>query len=239
MTISPIFEISGYATYSSYQHLLLLCQLLHLYCHVVHQGLYLYEHPSSDNASPLVPEALRSSSSHEGTCVVCFDLLRKCSEGICASDNTHKNSKNSPQETSNVTFTFFDCEDLVLENLIAPALLFLLMFFMDPTKPPTIDMFAYVMLHVLDANSHSLCPYTVGFYFPPLDSMLSPTVSHNLHHALNMGHYTVWPLHQLKGIFMYDNRDKVHFDGSLAQDWATYNRVFNTNFPEGRGVKVE
>lgn len=150
-----------------------------------------------------------------------------------------KNSKNSPQETSNVTFTFFDCEDLVLENLIAPALLFLLMFFMDPTKPPTIDMFAYVMLHVLDANSHSLCPYTVGFYFPPLDSMLSPTVSHNLHHALNMGHYTVWPLHQLKGIFMYDNRDKVHFDGSLAQDWATYNRVFNTNFPEGRGVKVE
>lgn len=158
---------------------------------------------------------------------------------IC-NTNTHKKFyKNSPQETSNVTFTFFDCEDLVLENLIAPALLFLLKFCMDPTKLPTIDMFAYVMLHVLDANTHSLCPYTVGFYFPPLDSMLSPTVSHNLHHALNMGHYTVWPLHQLKGIFMYDNRDKVHVDGSLALDWATYNRVFNTNFPEGRGVKVE
>lgn len=140
---------------------------------------------------------------------------------------------------SNVNFTFFDCEDIVLENLIAPTLLFLLKFLMDPTKPPTIDMFAYIMIHNSDANSHSLCPYTVGFYFPPLDSIFSPVISHNLHHALNMGHYTIWPLHQLKGIFMYDNRDKVNVDGSLAQDWATYNRVFNTDFPEGRVVKVE
>ena len=85
MTISPIFEISGYATYFLPTSSTSICQLLHLCCHVVHQGLYLYEHPSSDNASPLVPEALRSSSSHEGTRVVCFDLLQMCSEGICAS----------------------------------------------------------------------------------------------------------------------------------------------------------
>jgi len=143
------------------------------------------------------------------------------------------------KEVSNVNFTFFDLEDVFLENLVAPALLLLLKFLMDPTKTPTIDMFAYTLLQFSDVNSHSLCPYTIGFFFPPLDSKFSIVISHNLHHALNMGHYTIWPLHQLKGIFMYDNREKVNVDGSLAQDWATYNRVFKTDFPEGRSVKVD
>ena len=152
---------------------------------------------------------------------------------------SHHDLTITPQEISNVNFTFFDCEDLVLENLVAPALIFLFKFMMEPTKIPTVDMFCYVFLHLQDANTHSLCPYTVSFYSPFLDSVLSPTVSHNLHHALNMGHYTVWPLHQLKGIYQYDNRTKTNVDGSKAKDWATYNRVFNTDFPEGRGVKVE
>mmetsp|Transcript_14005 Transcript_14005/g.33959 ORF Transcript_14005/g.33959 Transcript_14005/m.33959 type:complete len:445 (-) Transcript_14005:136-1470(-) len=143
------------------------------------------------------------------------------------------------KEVSNANFAFFDFEDIFLENLISPVILLLLKFLMDPTKTPTIDMFAYTMIHLSDVNSHSLCPYTVGFYFPLLDSKLSPVISHNLHHALNMGHYTIWPLHQLKGIFMYDNREKVNVDGSLAKDWATYNRVFKTDFPEGRSVKVD
>ena len=138
-----------------------------------------------------------------------------------------------------MNFTFFDLEDIFLENLVAPALLLLLKFLMDPTATPTIDMFAYTLLQFSDVNSHSLNPYTIGFFFPPLDSKFSIVISHNLHHALNMGHYTIWPLHQLKGIFMYDNREKVNVDGSLAQDWATYNRVFKTDFPEGRSVKVD
>ena len=144
-----------------------------------------------------------------------------------------------PQEVSNINYTFFDIEDMMLENSVAPALILLLKFCMDPTKTPIIDMFSYILLLHNDANSHSICPYTVGFFFPPLDAILSPTVSHTLHHALNMGHYTIWPLHQLKGIYQYDNRSKSNVDGSLAKDWATYNRVFKTDFPEGRGVKVE
>jgi len=143
------------------------------------------------------------------------------------------------KEVSNINYTFFDIEDMMLENSVAPALILLLKFCMDPTKTPIIDMFSYILLLHNDANSHSICPYTVGFFFPPLDAILSPTVSHTLHHALNMGHYTIWPLHQLKGIFQYDNRSKTNVDGSLAKDWATYNRVFKTDFPEGRGVKVE
>lgn len=133
-----------------------------------------------------------------------------------------------------VNFTFFDVADAVLENLIGPVFILLIKFLMDPTKTPVIDMSALIFMSFCDFNTHSLCPYTLHFYFPPFDVMLKPVVSHSLHHALNMGHYTIFPLHQLKGVFQYDNRSKTNIDGSLEHDWKTYNRVFKTNFPEGR-----
>lgn len=138
------------------------------------------------------------------------------------------------KEVSMVNFTFFDVADAVLENLIGPIFILLIKFLMDPTKTPTIDMSSIMFMTFCDFNTHSLCPYTVNFYFPPFDNMLSPVVSHNLHHALNTGHYTIFPLHQLKGVYQYDNRSKTNIDGSLEHDWKAYNRVFKTNFPEGR-----
>ena len=44
----------------------------------------------------------------------------------------------------------------------------------------------------------------------------------------------MWPLHQLKGIYQYDNRSRTNVDGSVEKDWVTYNRVMKTDFPEGR-----
>mmetsp|Transcript_34589 Transcript_34589/g.62264 ORF Transcript_34589/g.62264 Transcript_34589/m.62264 type:complete len:109 (+) Transcript_34589:1-327(+) len=108
---------------------------------------------------------------------------------------------------------------------------------MDPTTTPVIDITAVLLMTCSGFSTHSTCPSTVGFYFPPIDALMSPVVSHSLHHALNTGHYTIWPLHQLKGIMQYDSRSKTNIDGSLKNDWMAYNRVFKTNFPEGREEK--
>ena len=88
------------------------------------------------------------------------------------------------------------------------------------------------MLAITDVNIHSISPYSIGFFNPILDSILKSNVSHSLHHALNIGHYTVWPWHQLKGVAAYDSRTKQNTDGSIATDMAAYNRVFKTSFPE-------
>ena len=128
----------------------------------------------------------------------------------------------------------FDFADIILENVISPFILLGVQFCFNPNVFPTINICSYVLLAAGDINLHSLVPYTICFYNPILDGMFKATISHNLHHALNTSHYTVWPLHQLPGIFAYDSRERKNDDGSTAKDWKTYNRVMKTNFPEGR-----
>lgn len=129
---------------------------------------------------------------------------------------------------------FFDVVDIILENGSGLVLLLAMQYCFNPNVVPSINMAGFIMLAGCDVNIHSLNPYTVCFYNPILDSMLKATVSHNLHHALNIGHYTVWPMHELTGVYAYDARTSKNDDGSPAKDWATYNRVMKTNFPEGR-----
>ena len=97
---------------------------------------------------------------------------------------------------------------------------------------PQIHYLSFILLAVTDLNIHSVSPYSVGFYNPILDSILKCNVSHNLHHALNVGHYTVWPWYQLKGVASYNYSEKKNLDGSRALDMRAYNKTFKTNFPE-------
>merc|ERR1712226_295181 len=138
-------------------------------------------------------------------------------------------------ELSLVNMAYFDFLDIIIENLCAPSILLLFQFLVRPNDVPQLDICAYIFLMSTDINAHSLCPYTLGFYNPFLDSLMNIPVSHNLHHALNYGHYTVWPLHQIKGIHHFDPKTKSLVDGSIEKDFALYNRVFKTDFPEGRG----
>lgn len=146
----------------------------------------------------------------------------------------HKTHHLPMKELSMVNIYYFDVLDIVIENAVAPAFLLLLKLGLCPgaAGPVSIHWCSYIILLCTDGLIHSISPYSIGFYNPILDSLLKCNISHNLHHALNIGHYTIWPWHQLAGIARYDAHSKQNLDSSIATDMATYNRVFNTNFPE-------
>lgn len=84
---------------------------------------------------------------------------------------------------------FFDFADIILENGIGPIILMFIQYFFNPTVSPSIDLCAFFLMAGSDINLHSMDPYTVVFYNPILDGAFQATISHNLHHLLNIGHY--------------------------------------------------
>jgi hypothetical protein len=145
----------------------------------------------------------------------------------------HKTHHLPMKELSIINVFYFDLPDLVIENIVSPALLMALKKGLSPgsSAPVSIHVLSSLLLTMTDANCHSICPYSVGFFNPILDSMMNPNVSHTLHHALNLGHYTFFPWHQLPGIARYDATTKSNLDSTPETDMATYNKVFKTNFP--------
>lgn len=140
------------------------------------------------------------------------------------------------KELSGINLWFFDLADIVVENIMAPTILLMMKLIAWETGAgvfPQLHYMSFILLAITDVNIHSICPYTIGFYNPILDSILKPNISHNLHHALNVGHYTVWPWHQLKGVSSYDSRVRENVDGNIQLDMQAYDKVFKTNFAQG------
>ena len=140
------------------------------------------------------------------------------------------------KELSVINLWFFDLPDIVIENVIAPMILLtikLIAWEAGAGTIPQLHYLSYIFLVITDVNIHSICPYSIGFYNPILDSIMMPNISHNLHHALNVGHYTVWPWHQLKGVSSFDTKSKQNVDGSILLDMQAYDQVFKTNFAQG------
>uniref|UniRef100_A0A7S0FYM6 Fatty acid hydroxylase domain-containing protein n=1 Tax=Pyrodinium bahamense TaxID=73915 RepID=A0A7S0FYM6_9DINO len=136
------------------------------------------------------------------------------------------------KELSGVNVWFFDVADLLMENVMAPLILLGVKWLSNPSAGvPSLHFLSFLLLAIMDINIHSICPYTVGFYNPVLDMCLRCNVSHQLHHALNTGHYTVWPWHQLKGVSHFDAKENKNVDGSIELDFKAYNTIFNTHFP--------
>ena len=73
------------------------------------------------------------------------------------------------------------------------------------------------MIHVGPAI-HSVNPYTIIYFFPPLDMFLKPVVSHNIHHVLINKNFYFTPYHH----FYPQNRVK---------DIEDYNRIFHCDLP--------
>ena len=82
---------------------------------------------------------------------------------------------------------------------------------------------------VCDQTVHSLNPYTITFWNPLLDNFLRPNLSHNLHHSSKVGHYTIWPLHQIQGVSGPNNKGKAR--DTFSFDIDDYNKTFDTHFP--------
>merc|ERR1712079_293054 len=136
------------------------------------------------------------------------------------------------KELSLANAFYFDLVDLFIENGCAPLIYLGIKFLSNPGGGlPTLHYLSFILLGTMDLNIHSICPYTNCFYNPLLDACLRCNISHHLHHAVNIGHYTVWPWHQLKGVTSYDVKQKENVDGSIARDTETYNAVFETHFP--------
>merc|ERR1712238_258635 len=103
---------------------------------------------------------------------------------------------------------YFDVPDLIGENLIGP-LLFCSVKFLFGGSSCSIHYASFFLSVVCDQTVHSLNPYTITFWNPLLDNFLRPNLSHNLHHSSKVGHYTIWPLHQIQGVSGPNNKGKL------------------------------
>ena len=94
----------------------------------------------------------------------------------------------------------------------------------------SVHYMSFYFLVVCDQMVHSLDPYTAVFWNPLFDNMMRGCVSHNLHHALNKGHYTIWPKHNLIGVETPNHKTGKAINGFkiVVQE---YNGIFGMNFP--------
>ena len=109
-----------------------------------------------------------------------------------------------------------DVVDLLVENVGAPVLLLLGQYALG--LPVGLHWITGAMLTMHDGALHSVNPWSVMYFNPLLDYLLEPNVNHQLHHALNKGHYLFVPWsHAVSPERRYADRRK-------------YNEVFKTKF---------
>ena len=155
---------------------------------------------------------------------ICMDLLHQMMHNRWYS---HHHIHHLPmKELSLVNAFYFDVMDLIAEDGIGPLLVIAIKGISG--APARLHLISFVFILLMDQNVHSLMPYTISFFNPLLDSIMKPAMSHNLHHALNSGHYTIWPLHQIKG--MCGPKYKGEARNDLGYEFMEYNKVFNTSF---------
>jgi len=129
---------------------------------------------------------------------------------------------------SNLNSFYFDIPDLFIEDGIGPMMLMGLKALGGGDCSVHYMSFYFTVL--CDQSVHSLNPYTAVFWNPLLDNIMRGAVSHNLHHALNKGHYTIWPQHHFIGVVSPDQKTGKATDG-FEIDIQEYNNIFDTKFP--------
>ena len=142
---------------------------------------------------------------------------------------SHHKTYHLPMKKLSVVNTFyFDVPDLFVEDGIGPLLVFLKKGLFDTTMQ--VHYGVYMLCVLCDQTCHSLSPDTCSFWNPLFNNILRPTVLHNLHHALNRGHYAIWPIHHVNGVTsakMKTPKSAGGFDEVVKE----YNKIFGTNFP--------
>mmetsp|Transcript_2570 Transcript_2570/g.2849 ORF Transcript_2570/g.2849 Transcript_2570/m.2849 type:complete len:395 (-) Transcript_2570:145-1329(-) len=142
---------------------------------------------------------------------------------------SHHETHHLPEKELSVFNAFyFDVPDLIGENLIGP-LLFCSIKLLFGGSSCSIHYASFFLSVVCDQTVHSLNPYTITFWNPLLDNFLRPNLSHNLHHSSKVGHYTIWPLHQIQGVSGPNNKGKAR--DTFSFDIDDYNKTFDTHFP--------
>lgn len=141
---------------------------------------------------------------------------------------SHHETHHFPKKSlSMLNVWYFDVLDLIAENSIGPMMLVAIKALGGGTCH--VHFASVFLLTICDASVHSLDPYTVCLFNPLLEMYMRPALSHNLHHALNMGHFTIWPLHHIVGVSGPMHKGAA-VDG-VAYDIDQYNKVLGTSFP--------
>lgn len=140
----------------------------------------------------------------------------------------HKTHHLPMKELSIVNAFYFDILDLFLADGIGPLLIILIKGLFG--APMQVHYAAYMLCVLCDQTCHSLNPYTCSFWNPFLDDIMRPTVSHNLHHALSKGHYTIWPIHHIYGVTSANMANPKRL-GGFDEDMKEYNKIYGTSFP--------
>lgn len=135
------------------------------------------------------------------------------------------------KELSVVNAFYFDIFDLFVEDGIGPLLLIGLKALGGGS--PSVHYMSFFFCVLADQTVHSCNLYTSVFWNPLLDNLMKGTLSHNLHHSLNRGHYTIWPLHHFVGIETPQLSAGKALDG-FEVDIQEYNKIFDTKFPAVR-----
>jgi len=140
----------------------------------------------------------------------------------------HKTHHLPMKELSVMNAFYFDIFDLFAEDGIAPLLLIGIK--MLGGGNASVHYMSYFFIVLCDQTVHSLDVYTSVFWNPLLDNVLRGALSHNLHHATNRGHYTIWPLHHFVGVETAQHKSGKALDG-FEVDINDFNKLFDTNYP--------
>ncbi|CAJ1967194.1 unnamed protein product [Cylindrotheca closterium] len=113
---------------------------------------------------------------------------------------------------NNINGALLEPVDLFLENTIGPLLLVVLKCLSG--YPPKISLISFLYSISAEGSNHSLNPYSISYYFPPVDFFLKGNLAHNLHHTSPNGHFHAQPWHHL-------------WEG-YHKDLEAYNRIMKT-----------
>jgi len=95
---------------------------------------------------------------------------------------------------------------------VGPILLILLKLLLN--IPPTVSILSYLLLVASEGNAHSANPYSITYFFPPIDFLLKGNIAHNLHHAKPKTNFHLVPWH--------------HLWRGTKEDVQEYNRIMHT-----------
>jgi len=125
----------------------------------------------------------------------------------------HRQHHQSKEDMSLLSAAQIHGADLFIENGCGPALLVAVKALVGLPLPVSLGTFWLLLFS--EGQAHSLNPYAVCYFLPPLDFVIKGNIAHNLHHVTQSSHYTLVPWN--------------HFWRGYRGDLKRYNEVMGTD----------
>lgn len=147
--------------------------------------------------------------------VLCLVKLHKWMHEIPWLYKYHKEHHTVGKNAQSLMALHIDFLDLIAENMIAIIAYQGCQYAFG--FPVRMHLGAFLLSSLLDVNIHSVNPYSMVFYCPPLDYIFRCNIAHQIHHAVQTENYTFIPYHHV-------------FPGAVSKELAKYNKIMETDF---------